>query len=74
MWRYDGFDNKCFQDLTGIDDLEICRALLESKNWDLEATAREQLGIPSEEQEHHHPGQRWVAEMVEEESEEEVSK
>lgn len=31
------------QDLTGIDDLSICRALLESKNWDLEATAREQF-------------------------------
>ena len=27
----------------GIDDLQICRALLESKNWDLEATAREQF-------------------------------
>lgn len=31
------------QDLTGIDDLQICRALLESKDWDLEATAREQF-------------------------------
>jgi len=39
------------QDLTGIEDLEICKALLESKDWDLEATAREQLGIPGEEQE-----------------------
>jgi FAS-associated factor 2 len=39
------------QDLTSIEDLEICLALLESKNWDLEATAREQLGIPGEEQE-----------------------
>ena len=27
----------------GIDDLQICRALLESKDWDLEATAREQF-------------------------------
>jgi len=36
------------QDLTGIDDLQICRALLESKNWDLEATAREHLmNLPS---------------------------
>jgi len=34
------------QDLTGIDDLEICRALLESKGWDLEATAREQFDPP----------------------------
>ena len=34
------------QDLTGLEDLSICRALLESKNWDLEATAREHLGIP----------------------------
>lgn len=34
------------QDLTGIDDLQICRALLESKNWDLEATAREHLNFP----------------------------
>ena len=34
------------QDITGIDDLNICRALLESKNWDLEATAREQLNLP----------------------------
>ncbi len=34
------------QDITGIEDVAICRALLESKNWDLEATAREQLGIP----------------------------
>jgi len=32
------------QDLTGIEDTSICRALLESKNWDLEATAREQFG------------------------------
>ncbi|XP_040575186.1 FAS-associated factor 2 [Lepeophtheirus salmonis] len=34
------------QDMTGIDDLNICRALLSSNNWDLEATAREQLNIP----------------------------
>jgi len=37
------------QDLTGIEDLQICRALLESKQWDLEATAREHLNIPSNE-------------------------
>ena len=30
----------------GIYDLQICRALLESKNWDLEATAREQFDPP----------------------------
>lgn len=38
------------QDITGIEDLSICRALLESKNWDLEATAVEQLRLqlPSE--------------------------
>lgn len=35
------------QSITGIEDLQICRALLESQGWDLEATAREQLGIPS---------------------------
>ena len=35
------------QDLTGIEDLQICRALLESKDWDLEATAREHLNIPA---------------------------
>merc|ERR1712110_574118 len=34
------------QDLTGIDDLQICRALLESKEWDLEGTAREHLNLP----------------------------
>jgi FAS-associated factor 2 len=39
-----------FQDITGIDDLQICRALLESKNWDLEATAREQLNLPQSSQ------------------------
>merc|ERR1711976_435588 len=37
------------QDLTGIDDLQICRALLESKQWDLEAVAKEHLNIPSNE-------------------------
>jgi len=36
------------QDMTGLEDVAICRALLESNGWDLEATAREQLGIPSE--------------------------
>ena len=35
------------QDLTGIEDLQICRALLESKDWDLEATAREHLNLPN---------------------------
>ena len=35
------------QDLTGIEDLQICRALLDSKDWDLEATAREHLNLPS---------------------------
>jgi len=39
------------QDLTGLDDLGVCRALLESQGWDLEAVAREQLGmLPSEEE------------------------
>jgi len=33
------------QDLTGIDDLNVCRALLVSKNWDIESVAREQLGL-----------------------------
>lgn len=33
------------QDITGIEDIQICRALLESKGWDLEATAREQLNF-----------------------------
>ena len=32
------------QDMTGLEDLGVCRALLESKDWDLEAVAREQLG------------------------------
>ena len=32
------------QDMTGLQDLAVCRALLESKDWDLEAVAREQLG------------------------------
>eukprot|EP00096_Caligus_rogercresseyi_P012806 TRINITY_DN5484_c0_g1_i1.p1 TRINITY_DN5484_c0_g1~~TRINITY_DN5484_c0_g1_i1.p1 ORF type:complete len:479 (+),score=138.37 TRINITY_DN5484_c0_g1_i1:138-1574(+) len=34
------------QDMTGIEDLSICWALLESKGWDLEATVREHLNIP----------------------------
>lgn len=34
------------QDMTHIDDILVCRALLESKGWDLEATAREHLGLP----------------------------
>ena len=33
------------QGLTGLDDLGVCRALLESQSWDLEAVAREHLGI-----------------------------
>jgi len=45
-----------FQDITGIEDLQICRALLESKDWDLEATAREQLNLPQSNQDRHrHP-------------------
>jgi len=32
------------QDRTGLQDLGVCRALLESRDWDLEAVAREQLG------------------------------
>ncbi len=36
------------RDMIGIDDVAVCRALLESKGWDLEATAREQLGIPQD--------------------------
>ena len=32
---------------SGIEDLQICRALLESKHWDLEATAREHLNLPT---------------------------
>ena len=28
------------QDLTGLDDLSVCRALLESKDWDLEFISR----------------------------------
>jgi FAS-associated factor 2 len=35
------------QDLTGIDNLGTCRALLENKNWDLESAAREHLNLPS---------------------------
>ena len=38
-----------FYYFSGIEDLQICRALLESKQWDLEATAREHLNIPSHE-------------------------
>jgi FAS-associated factor 2 len=40
------------QDLTGIEDTNICRALLDSNNWDLESTAREHLGIHQEEEDH----------------------
>ncbi|TRY63484.1 hypothetical protein TCAL_06854 [Tigriopus californicus] len=34
------------QSITGIEDLQICRALLESQEWDLEAVARAQLNLP----------------------------
>lgn len=33
------------QGLTGLEDLDVCRALLESQAWDLEAVAREHLGM-----------------------------
>ena len=33
------------QEITGLEDLAVCRALLESSNWDLESVAREQLGL-----------------------------
>ena len=39
------------QDMTGLQDLGVCRALLESKDWDLEAVAREQLGGQSDSEE-----------------------
>jgi len=42
-----------FQDITGIEDLQICRALLESKDWDLESTIREQLNLPQSNQDRH---------------------
>ena len=38
----------------GIDDLQICRALLESNGWDLEATAREQFD-PQDSREQNQP-------------------
>ena len=38
-------DLTLIQGLTGLDDLGVCRALLESQEWDLEAVAREHLGI-----------------------------
>ena len=47
-----------FQDITGIEDLQICRALLESKNWDLEATAREHLNLPQSNQDRDRPSPR----------------
>ena len=37
-----------YKDLTGIEDTNICRALLASNGWDMEATAREHLGIQQE--------------------------
>ena len=43
-------DHDIPQGLSGLEDLEVCRALLESQDWDLEATAREHLGIEGEEQ------------------------
>ena len=33
------------QELTGLEDLQVCRALLESRDWDLEAVVQEQLGL-----------------------------
>jgi len=36
------------QDLTGIEDTQICRALLESEGWDLEGAARDHLGMQTE--------------------------
>ena len=33
------------QEITGLEDLNVCQALLESRNWDLEGVAREQLGL-----------------------------
>ena len=30
------------QEITGLEDMAVCRALLESSNWDLESVAREQ--------------------------------
>jgi len=44
------------QDLTGLEDLGVCRALLESQGWDLESVAREQLGMsPSQEEQSNQP-------------------
>merc|ERR1719469_635843 len=34
------------QDLTGIQDADVCKELLKDKDWNLESAAREQLGIP----------------------------
>ena len=39
------------QDMTGLQDLAVCRALLESRDWDLQAVAREQLGHTDTEEE-----------------------
>jgi len=33
------------QDITGLEDISVCRALLESQGWDIETVAREQLGM-----------------------------
>ena len=48
------------QGLTGLEDGEVCRALLESKDWDLEAVAREHFGMgelpePASPPPHHAP-------------------
>ena len=37
-----------YKDLTGIEDTQICRALLESEGWDLEGAARDHLGMQTE--------------------------
>lgn len=34
-----------FQDLTGIDDINICRDVLIRHQWDLEVAIQEQLNI-----------------------------
>lgn len=49
------------QDITGMEDLQICRALLESNGWDLEATAREQLNLPHSSQDNQRPPDKPIA-------------
>lgn len=34
-----------FQDLTGIEDLSICRDVLQRHNWNLEVAVQEQLNL-----------------------------